>query len=1550
MAIGRISGQLLKDDLQRDGKNLAFDTDLIYLDVVGRKVGINNISPQQALDVTGTIRSTNIVINTAADIANLHFATNTISSTDNTLNLVPNVSNAVVVQAKLQVDNLELTSNNINALGTDKDINLRPTGAGKVIVNSNMLINGNLTVTGTITADAGSSGIINLGDSNADNVVFNADINSNIIPNANETFSLGESGRQWLNTYTKNLYAATLTASTVILNNGINLSLYQGKTWYVAYNGNDTYSGQHQNDPYASVVKALSVAQSGDTVYIYPGTYTEIFPMTVPVGVTVRGAGIRSVLIQPTTGTRSNDAFLLNGETTVEDLTVGYFEYNSGANTGHAFRYATGFRVTTRSPYVRNVTVITQGSTVRLGTNPANDPRGFLAGDAGRGGYFDGSIADSASKDVSMLFHALTFITPGINCITATNGVRIEWLNSFIYFALRGFNLTTGATGQFGTARTAIKIPAAIRVGTWAVSNTLTYYDTNGSTVIGTGVIAAISGDWVYLTGKCTGFETITDRTTKTITVNGDAKLSTSVKKFGSASLILDGVGDFISIPTQPDFGFTSNISRLAKTITANGNAAVSATQSKFGGSSIAFDGTGDYLSISSDTDYGFGTGDFTIEGWFYKTAATTQYLFDTRTTLTENSVVVQSNGSGSLRLFVNGAFVLTSSNAHTNNAWNHLAISRASGVTRFFINGVVSTTTYTDTTNYGTTKPLVVGAQYNGTTAFAGYIDDFRVSNTARYTATFTPTTTAFVDDFNTKLLINGNSTIVDDASYGTATDFTIEGWIYPTAGSAYQTIFDFRSASIEKAIFLGINTSNQIYLYVNGVITITTAATVSLSTWTHVALVRRNASTKIYLNGTQSGSSWTDITDYGTTKPLRIGADYTGSYGFTGYIDDASVSKGLAKYTSNFTAPTSALVGDTDTVLLLHFNGTNNSTVIVDDGVTLQDLRTSAGGTANLISYADYTKFGSEIRAIGSANVYGTYGFVGDGPGVIAYLVSHNFAYVGADQYSDNDPTRQIPANEVVKTNGAKIFYSSIDNQGNFNVGDYFSVNQKTGEVIFNGSAFNIPAAADLVFTDGLAVTTINASKVETGNINISGNTITTLNSGLTLSSASGVITIDSTRSFVIPTGNVSQRPSPATAGAIRFNNETGYNWFEGYNGSNWIPLGQVTDLAQTTYIKAEATPGAGDKTLYFYANGTQVATLTDTAFTTDVVDVGNFEITNNTITAVNPSTDIDILPASASFTASIAPGAISYFKGSISGTTLTVSSAPDGAGIVIGQILTGPGIKNNTYVTANLTGTGTSSSSTWTINNTQNQLTANFTGNITGTTLSVISISAGAVATGQFITGPGVASGTYIVQNLTSNEVGSTWEVNISQEVPTDGLSSTESIIASQSIIMTVNTVSSGTIGVGYGLSGNGLQPETAVTALLGGSGLTGTYLVTPSQTITLRSMTGFNSTGIVVSNIKISTNTIANTTADAVTVLKTTGDGYVRISGTNGVVIPSGSSGTRPAFPTTGMIRYNTDAGSTEIYDGTLWTGLSGATGAINITQAQEAAIVSAILFG
>ena len=122
--------------------------------------------------------------------------------------------------------------------------------------------------------------------------------------------------------------------------------------------------------------------------------------MTVPAGVTIQGDSIRSVEVMPTSATQSNDAFLLNPDVTIENLTIKDFYYDSGNDKGYAFRLATNYNIGIvnqtigRSPYIRNITVITKGS-----TTSANDPRGYDSGDAGRGALIDCLLYTSDAAD-----------------------------------------------------------------------------------------------------------------------------------------------------------------------------------------------------------------------------------------------------------------------------------------------------------------------------------------------------------------------------------------------------------------------------------------------------------------------------------------------------------------------------------------------------------------------------------------------------------------------------------------------------------------------------------------------------------------------------------------------------------------------------------------------------------------------------------------------------------------------------------------------------------------------------------------------------------------------------------------------------------------------------------------------------------------------------------------------------------------------------------------------------------------------------------------------
>jgi len=138
---------------------------------------------------------------------------------------------------------------------------------------------------------------------------------------------------------------------------------------------------------------------------------------------------------------------------------------------------------------------------------------------------------------------------------------------------------------------------------------------------------------------------------------------------------------------------------------------------------------------------------------------------------------------------------------------------------------------------------------------------------------------------------------------------DFTLECWIYASsAWSNYRTIFDSRiNANAVDRIFVGaFTTSGEIHFYTTA--TIIKATNVPDSQWVHFAISRESGTLKMFIDGTlaQSASSITQA----FYVPRLIGNSFD-DYGWQGYISDVRITKGLARYTSNFTPPTAALGG---------------------------------------------------------------------------------------------------------------------------------------------------------------------------------------------------------------------------------------------------------------------------------------------------------------------------------------------------------------------------------------------------------------------------------------------------------------------------------------------------------------------------------------------------------------------------------------------------------------------------------------------------------------
>lgn len=453
---GRIGGGVLKDNLEiyqggtpggRDYLNFAnLQTDidsgnpLLHLNAKDEQIGVNTDSISFDLQTPNNIGSSNIIAPTTS-IANLFDITS--NRIDYLVGSDLLLSSAVDIEATaISTNNLLLDYNTISTYTSDSNIELRP-NAAFVNIRSHWNNTGSIHATGNIEF----GGNFTLGDSDQDNVVFEAEVASDILPDTTDNVSLGSPSKRFDKIYSRALDTRSLTSERVILS-GTRLELRQGNIFYVSTLGDDTNVGDHQHGAFRTIKHALDVVDASSagpvTIHIYPGEYEEEFPLIVPERVTISGEDIRNCIVKPTAGTNTNNAFEVNQNVTIENITIKDF-----FSPGYAFTFANNAIITERSPYIRNITVITKGSVVS-----ATDPRGFDQGDAGKGALIDGSITASSLTEASMLFHAATFITPGVDAITMTNGVRVEWLNSFTYYANRGLYAINGTAGKANNGST----------------------------------------------------------------------------------------------------------------------------------------------------------------------------------------------------------------------------------------------------------------------------------------------------------------------------------------------------------------------------------------------------------------------------------------------------------------------------------------------------------------------------------------------------------------------------------------------------------------------------------------------------------------------------------------------------------------------------------------------------------------------------------------------------------------------------------------------------------------------------------------------------------------------------------------------------------------------------------------------------------------------------------------------------------------------------------------------------------------------------------------
>jgi hypothetical protein len=358
--------------------------------------------------------------------------------------------------------------------------------------------------------------------------------------------------------------------------------------------------------------------------------------------------------------------------------------------------------------------------------------------------------------------------------------------------------------------------------------------------------------------------------------------------------------------------------------------------------------------------------------------------------------------------------------------------------------------------------------------------------------------------------------------------------------------------------------------------------------------------------------------------------------------------------------------------------------------------------------------------------------------------------------------------------------------------------------------------------------------------------------LSAGGTALDLSGVLLTTNPRA---PIGTV--QPFPMTSavssyfGPAALETALAANYFESFNGSHVNPANlYITQYPETnvpawlrgglvgglSLIQLQALSGSLGAVVDGYSRPAATVSLaTATSFSTaaTLLQTG----LNSTLTA--------------SVTGSIA---VNAFTGAIAGNTLTVSAVATGT-VALGQTITGTGVAAGTIITA--LGTGTGGTGTYTVSQTQTAGSTSLSGS--GGTLTVTAVASGTLALGQVVTGSGVSANTTITALLTGTGGNGTYLVSVSQTAVSTSLvaaiggAAFTGAIAANSFtgaisgtILTVSAVSTGSLAVGQTVYGAAVLAGTIITALGSGTGGTGTYTISQSQTISSESMTTSGST--------------------------------------------------------------------------------------------------------
>jgi hypothetical protein len=193
----------------------------------------------------------------------------------------------------------------------------------------------------------------------------------------------------------------------------------------------------------------------------------------------------------------------------------------------------------------------------------------------------------------------------------------------------------------------------------------------------------------------------------------------------------------------------------ITKTWTVNGNAQIDTAQSKFGGASGLFDGSGDFLTTPSIAGINLASNtDYTIECWvrMNSLSASSSIVYKRSEGADDGGYELQVSSTGAMAYTTaNGGSTtttITGTGLIVTGQWYHVAVSNngPTGARRLYIDGVqqASATVAHSTSIF----QLKIGSAFSGARNFNGWIDDLRITNgVSRYNSNFTPPNAEFPD-----------------------------------------------------------------------------------------------------------------------------------------------------------------------------------------------------------------------------------------------------------------------------------------------------------------------------------------------------------------------------------------------------------------------------------------------------------------------------------------------------------------------------------------------------------------------------------------------------------------------------------------------------------------------------------------------------------------------------------------------------------------------------------------------------------------------------------